>query len=97
MIADAIILSSLSHQNWRLRAGYRRDGAGRMDAEWVWRAWGPHRPALPRTFPRHHVDPGQSGGLPGEKGSSYRLSTTKLIQRASWRISRKQYYDGPFS
>ena len=21
----------------------------------------PHRPALPRTFPRHHVDPGQSG------------------------------------
>jgi len=35
----------------------------------VWRAWGPRRPALPRTFPRHHVDPGQSGGLPGEKGS----------------------------
>jgi len=30
---------------------------------------GPHRPTPPRTFPRHHVDPGQSGGLPGEKGS----------------------------
>ena len=60
---------SLSHQNWRLRAGDRRDGAGRMGAEWVWRAWGTHRPALPRTFPRHHVDPGQSEGLPGEKGS----------------------------
>ena len=60
---------SLSHQNWRLRAGDRRDGAGRMGAEWVWRTWGPHRPELPRAFPRHHVDPGQSGGLPGEKGS----------------------------
>ena len=25
--------------------------------------------ALPRTFPRHHADPGQPRGLPGEKGS----------------------------
>ena len=25
--------------------------------------------ALLRTFPRHHADPGQSGSLPGEKGS----------------------------
>ena len=25
--------------------------------------------ASPRTLPRHHADPGQSGGLPGEKGS----------------------------
>ena len=25
--------------------------------------------ALPRTFPRHHANPSQSGGLPGEKGS----------------------------
>ena len=24
---------------------------------------------LPRTFQHHHADPGQSGGLPGEKGS----------------------------
>ena len=24
-------------------------------------------------------------------------ATMKVIQRASWRISRKQYYDGPFS
>ena len=24
---------------------------------------------LPRTFPRHHADPGQSEGLLGEKGS----------------------------
>ena len=29
---------SLSHQNRRLRDGDRRDGAGRMGAEWVWRA-----------------------------------------------------------
>ena len=25
--------------------------------------------ALPRTFPHHRADPGQSGGLPGEKSS----------------------------
>ena len=25
--------------------------------------------ASPRTLPRHHADPGQSEGLPGEKGS----------------------------
>ena len=25
--------------------------------------------SLPRTFPRYHADPGQSEGLPGEKGS----------------------------
>ena len=68
---EKVVSMSLSHQNWRLRAGDRRDGAGRMGAEWVWRAWGTHRPALPRTFPRHHVDPGQSGGLPGEKGSMH--------------------------
>ena len=67
---------SLSHQNRRLRGGDRRDGAGRMGAEWVWRAWEPHRPALPRTFSRHHVDPGQSGGLPGEKGSMPCSSTS---------------------
>ena len=33
------------------------------------RAWKSQHPALPQTFPRHHTDPGQSGGLPGEKGS----------------------------
>ena len=71
IIAVIIVSMSLSHQNRRLRGGDRRDGAGRMGAEWVWRAWGPHRPAPPRTFPRHHVDPGQSGSLPGEKGSLY--------------------------
>ena len=25
--------------------------------------------ALPQTFSRHHADPGQSGGFPGERGS----------------------------
>ena len=29
--------------------------------------------ALPRTFPRHHADPGQPRGLPGEKGSLWRM------------------------
>lgn len=27
--------------------------------------------ALPQTFPHHRADPGQSGGLPGEKGSFF--------------------------
>ena len=34
--------------------------------------------ALPRTFPRHHADPGQPRGLPGEKGS-----LTILLARSS--------------
>ena len=35
---------------------------------------------LPRTFPRHHANPSQSGGLPGEKGSIFgqRLTTTRF-------------------
>ena len=82
----SVEIMSLSHQNWRLRAGDRRDGAGRMGAEWVWRAWGPHRPALPRTFPRHHVDPGQSEGLPGEKGS---MDCYGVVQSAVDVLSRE--------
>ena len=35
---------------------------------WVARTGAAHL-VLPRTFPHHHADPGQSGGLPGEKGS----------------------------
>jgi len=31
--------------------------------------WGGAHLAFPQTFPRHHADPGQSEGLPGEKGS----------------------------
>ena len=54
---------SPSHRNRWLRGQDRRDGAGRMGAEWVWRAWGPHRLAPPRTFSRHHVDPGQFGAF----------------------------------
>ena len=35
---DLVSTVILSHQNRRLRGGGRRDGAGRMGAEWVWRA-----------------------------------------------------------
>ena len=34
--------------------------------------------ALPRTFPRYHTDLGQSGGLPGEKGSLERVKPIYL-------------------
>ena len=43
-----------------VREGWVRGGVVRTGAAHL---------ALPRTFPRYHADPGQSGGLPGEKGS----------------------------
>ena len=54
----------------------RTGGSKRGSARWRGknrRARGLNRPApVPRpsrALPRHHADPGQSGGLPGEKGS----------------------------
>ena len=60
---------SLSHQNLWLRGQDRRDGAGRIGCGAGVARTGAAHLVLPRTFPRHHADPGQSGGLPGEKGS----------------------------
>ena len=74
---------SLSHQNRRSRAGDRRGAAGRMGTKWGRRAWSLHRPTSPRTFPRHHADPGQSGGLPGEKGSMLTLRVMVVSVLAS--------------
>ena len=38
-----------------------------------------------RTFPRHHANPSQSGGLPGEKGSMRRRTTRRRGMRmSSW-------------
>ena len=41
---------SLSHQNRWLRDQDRRDGAGRMGAEWTWRAQEPHTSLRPGLF-----------------------------------------------
>jgi len=43
-----------------VRKGWVRGGVARTGAAHLVSPW---------TFPRHHADPGQSGGLPGEKGS----------------------------
>lgn len=59
---------NLSHQNRRPRGGDCCDGAGRMGVECGART-GVATSALPRIFPRHYADPGQSADLSGEKGS----------------------------
>ena len=68
---------SLSHQNWRLRAGDRYGGAGRIGAEWGWRAPGSRRPTSSRTLPCHHANPGQPRGFWRE-----RLSVTFVSIRS---------------
>ena len=51
---------NLSHQNWRLRGGNRRNAAGRMGAECRWRVRGPHlrRPGSPAPSCRSCPVPG---------------------------------------
>ena len=44
---------------------------------------GAARLVLPRTFQHHHADPGQSGGLPGEKGSMLTLRVMVVSVLAS--------------
>ena len=65
---------SLSHQERRLRSEDRRDGAGGIGRGAGVACKRSAHLALPRTFPRHHTDPDQSGGFPGEKDS---ISYTK--------------------
>ena len=77
---------SLSPQSWRRpsfprrpKGGDRRDGAGRMGEERVWRAWGLQHLALPWTFPCHHADSDQSADLSDEKGSLSRSLNVVVI------------------
>ena len=56
-----------------VRKGWVRGGVARTGAAHL---------VSPRTFPRHHADPGQSGGLPGEKGS-LRLIGPDIVEASS--------------
>ena len=49
----------------------------------------PTRTAIVPAHPHHHADPGQSGGLPGEKGSmmSFPVRTARSCTRKSTRES----------
>ena len=51
---------SPSHRNRWLRGQDRRDGAGRMGAEWTWRAQEPHRRRT-RSTPARRVDVARTG------------------------------------
>ena len=66
-----LFVSAISERLSPATAAQERGSARCCGKEWMWCGSGARsRTDLrrPRALPRHHADPGQSGGHPGEKG-----------------------------